>query len=196
MLWHCCLGVRKSIWPVKIKWLGVVVVIFWSELQIVCVWSRWCHCIRESHHLLPLLNPDWFLPFWYRLTQVVLVEKKPLNGCSVVVVALISRVWFDTCWLVVWNGSLSLKILWQHFRFSSTCGIRWKLVKLKLTETSRDITAAVLYTSYLITLCCVSCFNHRDIEIMASIKINFVHILTIFHSCSKTHSLFTCYARN
>jgi len=25
------------------------------------------------------------LPFWYRLTQVVL-EKRPLNGCSVVVV--------------------------------------------------------------------------------------------------------------
>jgi len=28
---------------------------------------------------LPHLNPDWFFPFWYQLTQVVL-EKRPLNG--------------------------------------------------------------------------------------------------------------------
>jgi len=30
----------------------------------------------KPHQLLPHLNP-----FWYRLTQVVL-EKRPLNGCS------------------------------------------------------------------------------------------------------------------
>jgi len=29
------------------------------------------------------LNPAWFLPFWCRLTQVVL-KKRPLNGCSFV----------------------------------------------------------------------------------------------------------------
>ena len=28
------------------------------------------------------------LPFWYRLTQVVL-EKRPLNGCSVVVAVIL-----------------------------------------------------------------------------------------------------------
>jgi len=32
-------------------------------------------------HLLPHLNPDWCLPFWYQLSQVDL-EKKPLNSCS------------------------------------------------------------------------------------------------------------------
>ena len=32
-------------------------------------------------HLLPHLKPDWFLPVWYWLVQVVL-EKMPLNGCS------------------------------------------------------------------------------------------------------------------
>ena len=36
----------------------------------------------HPHHLLPHLNPDWFLPFWYWLTQVVL-EKRQLNGCSI-----------------------------------------------------------------------------------------------------------------
>jgi len=24
--------------------------------------------ILKPHHLLPHLNPDWFLPFWYQLT--------------------------------------------------------------------------------------------------------------------------------
>jgi len=28
----------------------------WSEVQIVCIWSSWCHCIPKPYHL----NPDWF----------------------------------------------------------------------------------------------------------------------------------------
>jgi len=35
----------------------------------------------KHYILLPHLNSDWFLPFWYWLTQVVL-EKRPLNGCG------------------------------------------------------------------------------------------------------------------
>ena len=75
LLWHCWLGVRKSIRSEKMSdemlvWLSV-----WSEVQTVCIWSSWCH------HLLPYLNPDWFCLSGYRLTQVVL-EKRPLNGCS------------------------------------------------------------------------------------------------------------------
>ena len=30
------------------------------QVQIVCIWSSWCHCIPKSHHILPHLNPDWF----------------------------------------------------------------------------------------------------------------------------------------
>jgi len=48
--------------------------------QIVCTWSSRCHCIPKPHHLLPRLKQTG-LPFWYRLTQVVL-EKRPSNGCS------------------------------------------------------------------------------------------------------------------
>ena len=36
-------------------WLPV-----WSEVQIVCIWSSWCHCIPKPHQLLPCLNSDWF----------------------------------------------------------------------------------------------------------------------------------------
>ena len=46
VLWHCWLGVRKSIWPVKsdevLVWLSV-----WSKVQIVCILSSWCHCIQN-----------------------------------------------------------------------------------------------------------------------------------------------------
>ena len=59
-----------------LAWLSV-----WSEVQIVCVWSSWCHCIPKPHHLLPHLYPDWFFTF---------VEPSypgcpgiiSLNGCS------------------------------------------------------------------------------------------------------------------
>jgi len=38
-------GTRKSIWPVKnesvevLAWLSV-----WSDVQMICIWSSWCHC--------------------------------------------------------------------------------------------------------------------------------------------------------
>jgi len=41
--WHCWLGIRKSIWPIKMSdevlvWLSV-----WSEVEIVCIWSSQWH---------------------------------------------------------------------------------------------------------------------------------------------------------
>ena len=55
-----------------LAWLSV-----WSEVQ-TCIWPSWCH-----YHSLSLAPVKFrlVLPFWYRLTQVVL-EKRPLNGCS------------------------------------------------------------------------------------------------------------------
>ena len=80
VLWHCWLDVRKSIRPVKIDWWGVDVV--------VCLeWGADLHMVQLMPlHPLTLSSLASFkcrlvLPFWYRLTQVVL-EKRPLNGCS------------------------------------------------------------------------------------------------------------------
>ena len=77
VLWHCWLGGRKGISPVKklsgevLAWLSV-----WSEVQI-CIWPSWCHC----HSLTLASVKSWLvLPFWYRLTRVV-PEKGLLNGC-------------------------------------------------------------------------------------------------------------------
>ena len=54
-----------------LAWLSV-----WSEVQ-TCICSSWCHCRSLS---LASVKSRLVLPFWYRLTWVVL-EKGPLNGC-------------------------------------------------------------------------------------------------------------------
>jgi len=78
VLWRCWLGGRKGIRPVKNwvircwhAWLSV-----WSEMQ-TCIWPSWCHCHSLS---LASVKSRLMLPFWYRLTRLVL-EKGPLNGC-------------------------------------------------------------------------------------------------------------------
>ena len=55
-----------------LAWLSV-----WSEVQ-TCISPSWCHC--HSLYLAPVKS-RLVLPFWYRLTHVVL-EKRLLNGCS------------------------------------------------------------------------------------------------------------------
>jgi len=55
-----------------LAWLSI-----WSEVQ-TCIWPSCCHC--HSLSLAPVKS-RLVLPFWYQLTQVVL-EKRPLNGCS------------------------------------------------------------------------------------------------------------------
>jgi len=56
-----------------LAWLSV-----WSEVQMICIWSSWCHCHSIISCSSKIQNG---LPFWCRSTQVVL-EKWPLNGCS------------------------------------------------------------------------------------------------------------------
>ena len=49
---------------------------FWREMQ-TCIWPSWCHCHSLS---LASAKSRLVLPFWYRLTRVVM-DKGPLNGC-------------------------------------------------------------------------------------------------------------------
>ena len=56
VLWHCWFGDMKRIWPVKnlsaevLAWLSV-----WSEVQMTCIWSSWCHC----HPVISINQPNW-----------------------------------------------------------------------------------------------------------------------------------------
>jgi len=79
---HLCYGmytwVRKHLWPlmsaVALKLSGGVLarLSVWSEVQ-TCVWPSWFH----GHSLsLASVKSRLVLPFWYRLTWVVL-EKRP-----------------------------------------------------------------------------------------------------------------------
>ena len=54
-----------------LAWLSV-----WSEVQ-TCIWPSGFHCHSLS---LASVKSRLVLPFWYRLTRVVL-DKGPLNGC-------------------------------------------------------------------------------------------------------------------
>ena len=116
MLWRCWLGGRKGIRPVK-KLSGGVLAWFsvWSKVQL-CIWPSWCHCHSLS---LASVKSRLVLPFWYRLTWVVL-EKGPLNGCVCIKSDVHRNVWFmiigTTC-IVCGAGSMALVSIahWMHF---------------------------------------------------------------------------------
>ena len=65
VLWHCWLGVRKSVRPVKIKWrsVGVVICLVWGADCLHCIWSSWCHCHPKTPSSLALLNSRLTLLF-------------------------------------------------------------------------------------------------------------------------------------
>ena len=98
VLWHCWLGGRKGIRPVKklsggvLAWLSV-----WNEVQ-TCIRHSWCHCRSLS---LASVKSRLVLPFWYRLTRVV-SEKGPLNGRVYVCVYLYFLVLFCLTVSVKW----------------------------------------------------------------------------------------------
>jgi len=82
LIGHQPSGRASGLWKLSdqlLVWLSVQ-----NEVQIICIWSSWCHCIPKTPPCLASFIPGLVLPFSYRLTQVVL-EKRPLNGCSVVV---------------------------------------------------------------------------------------------------------------
>ena len=57
----------------------------WSKVRLSAYGPADAIVSQNSHHLLSHLNPDWFYLSGTGLPKVVL-EKRLLNGCSVVVV--------------------------------------------------------------------------------------------------------------
>ena len=88
---------HKKLCDWVLAWLSV-----WNVVQMICIRSSCCHCHLIISCFRKIQNG---LPFWYRLTQVVL-EKRPLNMC--VWVNVFSTHWYSghQSWLK--NGNISL----------------------------------------------------------------------------------------
>ena len=85
-----------------LSWLSV-----WSEVQMICIWSRWCHC----HPIICcFINIQIGLPFWCWLTEVVL-QKTPLNGSLSITITvrilitylIMQQVCFQLCYVLAWH---------------------------------------------------------------------------------------------
>jgi len=79
VLWHCWLGGRKGIWPVK-NWVvgclhGYICLEWDADLHYS---PSWCHCHSLS---LASVKSRLVLPFWHWITWIV-PEKGPLNVCA------------------------------------------------------------------------------------------------------------------
>ena len=110
VLWHCWLGVQKSIRPVKIEWWGVDEVIC-LEQGADCLYYR--HCIPKPHHLLPHLSLDWFY-----LSGVGLPRLSWKRGrvCDVCFYGCLLRILKTRNCSSVTNWSLhTTSIFWQQF---------------------------------------------------------------------------------
>ena len=60
----------------------------WSEVQIVCVWSSWCHCFPKPQNLLPHLNPDWLTRLSWKRGHLMGVVDSSYVGCWLMQVVL------------------------------------------------------------------------------------------------------------
>jgi len=77
---------RKKLSDGVLAWLHVWLHV-WSVVQMICIWSSWCHFHPIISCFSKIQNG---LPFWCRLTQVVL-EKRPLNVCMYVCMYTVSQ---------------------------------------------------------------------------------------------------------
>jgi len=85
-----------------LAWLSV-----WSEVQ-TCIWPSWCHC--QSLSLAPIKS-RLVLPFWYRLSRVVL-DKRPLNGYIYIACVTLWYVISDCCTPFTFAFSVSCRFVW------------------------------------------------------------------------------------
>ena len=124
VLWHCWLGGRKGIRPVKnlnsevLAWLSVC-----SEVQ-TCIWPSWYHC--RSLSLAPVKS-RLVLPFWYRLTRVV-PDKGPLNGGCVFVLCSSNNI---IAAYVRGRGRT------RRLRWDKWLGLLWRSLEQRRSEISR-----------------------------------------------------------
>jgi len=121
MTWHCLLGGRKGIQPVKTKW--------WDAGGVICLgWGVDLHMAQ----LMPL--PLNISCFWYWLIWVV-TDKGPLNGCFVCVV-------MNLCPDIIWLPDASYL---QKFVYIRSCVEQQKQTIASRANGRRIMNWCVLY---------------------------------------------------
>jgi len=89
----------------------------WSEVQIVCIWSSWCHCIPKLRRLLPHLNPDWFYLSDIGLPR--LSWKRGRKTCVVAVVVVVLWLFVLLEWMMpslylLWSILFTLPVIYRY----------------------------------------------------------------------------------
>ena len=64
----------------------LVLLSVWSEVQIVCIWSSWCHCHPKTPLSLASFKSRFQTCFTFRVPGCP--GKRPLNGCISSITAL------------------------------------------------------------------------------------------------------------
>ena len=121
MRWHCWLGGRKGIRPVKTEWWGAGVVV-WSEVQ-TCIWPSGFNCHSLS---VASVKSRLVLPFWYRLNRVV-PDKGSINGCVCVCVYLGKPSVLWQCWLGIRKSIWSVQEAQHSPSNRATRRVSWNL---------------------------------------------------------------------
>ena len=109
LFFDCWLGIRKSIWPVKIEWWDAGMVVCLQQ-SAKCKWFAYGPAgATATQSSLASFESRLVLPFWCQLTQVVL-EKRPLNEClSFLVTVLNSH--FYVLQVVMCSGRIFFMLL-------------------------------------------------------------------------------------
>ena len=115
---------RKKLSDGILAWLSV-----WSVVQMICIWSSWCQCHPIISCFSKIQNG---LPFWCRLTQVVL-EKRLLNVCVCVwcVIANIS---------VIMNSMLTNNSLLDLIELFECCEHQTLPWRIRLSDPDHSMT--------------------------------------------------------
>jgi len=119
VLWRCWLGVRKS--DGVLAWLSD-----WSEVQMICIWSSWCHCHPISCFTKIQIGLTFLLPAYPGCRR-----KEAVNGClsvysHYVFMSLLSQPIIIFCYHHLWYWSLLLtaELVLQLLQAEHSC-VTW-----------------------------------------------------------------------
>jgi len=182
VLWHCWLGSRKGIRPVKMSggmqaWLCV-----WGMVQI-CIWPSWCHCHPLS---LAPVNPNWYV-YFPGFTLLVLAHpgsprQNPDGRKTVGVVVVIFACWNSVLciivntmfrlvhWLIFHNSVFTCALLYLRGISCGTPFVCVSVISQYCIEMAKCFELFLVYrlSSTYRTLCCKEIYVSLKIRVLLS----------------------------